>query len=250
MNELDGRFVLAKYLAFRAGEVLKRYFLSEALAPERKADRSLVSEADRASERLIRQEIERFFPNDAIIGEEEGEKEGEDFEWVIDPLDGTNNFLRGIPFFNISIAVRSDKGGAGVVYNPITGEMFSACSGKGAFLNDKPLTRRVMLGSLPFVTYCSSSREDVLKEVADFFSTFRSKTADIRKLGSSALEICYVAAGRADVYLGFDIKLWDFAAAEVVARESGCLVREGGVLLVARPELSPWVQRLREMGVI
>ncbi len=237
------KYVFAKYLAYRAGDVLKRYFLSSNIGMEEKDDKSIVTVADKTSERLIREEIEKTYPNHAILGEEEGEKKGDEWQWIIDPLDGTNNFFRGIPYFNVSIGLKCrNEYVVGVVYNPITNQMFSAYKGGGAYLNDKRLISKTEEKERLFVTYCSSKKQEVVEKVATVFREIRPKVDDFRKLGSSALEICYVAWGKVDVYLGFDIKPWDFAGAVVVAKEAGCLVEQSSIFFVARPEVADIVR--------
>jgi myo-inositol-1(or 4)-monophosphatase len=232
------KYVFAKYLAYKAGDVLKRYFLSSNIEAREKKDKTIVTVADKTSERLIREEIEKTYPEHSILGEEEGMRKGDKWTWIIDPLDGTNNFFRGIPYFNVSVGLKhKDEYVIGVVYNPITNQMFSACKGMGAYLNDKELVCKREEKEKLFITYCSSKREDVVEKVANVFKNLRPKVDDFRKLGSSALEICYVAWGKVDVYLGYDIKPWDFAAAVVIAKEAGCNVKEGMPLIVSKPDM-------------
>ncbi len=231
-------YTFAKYLAYEAGDILKHYFLNSNLKEEIKKDKTIVTIADKTSEDLIRKEIKKIFPNHSILGEEKGLKKGNEWEWVIDPLDGTNNFYRGIPFFNVSIGLKyKNEYVVGVVYNPMWKMMFSAYKNGGAFLNNKKITCKKEEKKIDeiFVTFCSSKNKEVVKKISEFYEKLRPNVNDLRKLGSSALEICYVAWGKTDIYLGYDIKPWDFAGAIVIAKEAGCEIYEGEKLVISKP---------------
>lgn len=191
----------------------------EKLQISRKGPGDFVSRADTRAEEIIHEHLETSRPGYGFLMEESGEiKSDRDFRWIIDPLDGTFNFLHGVPHWAISIAL--EKGGeviAGVVYNPITDELFRAEKGRGAFLNRQRL--RV------------SGRTDLDSSVIgtgyipDIFTTFKVEKGALpfhfRHMGSCALGMSYVGAGRFDGYYGHLEKAWDFAAGAIIVQEAG-----------------------------
>lgn len=184
-----------------------------------------VSEADRASERLITDMILDARPDDGILGEEDAaNRHGTSgIGWVIDPLDATVNYLYGIPQWCVSIAAEDDDGAlVGVVHDPVKHETFTAGRGHGATMNGHPLevTRVADLGHTLVATgfaYDHAVRLDQGRAIADLLPRIR----DIRRAGSAALDLAYVAAGRVDAYLEFGLQPWDWAAGRLLVTEAG-----------------------------
>jgi myo-inositol-1(or 4)-monophosphatase len=188
-------------------------------------ERNLVSEIDRGAEERIIGIIKRHYPSHAILAEESGGSEAPaEYRWIIDPLDGTTNFLHGVPIFSVSIAVEH-RGEviAGVVYDPCMDEMFTGEKGKGAFLNGRRLKvsgASRMIDSL-LVTgfpYDIASNPDAAVER---FVGFLMEAQGVRRLGSAALDLCYVAAGRFEGFWEVYLSPWDMAAGALFVREAG-----------------------------
>jgi len=240
-ERMSVRLEFAKSLAIQAGRMLRDAFFSGGFHVERKPDRTLVSEVDRRVERFVRQRIEEVFPEDGIVGEEFGVKEGGEWTWVIDPLDGTGNFVRAVPYFNTSIGIKfGEQYEIGVVYAPIHDLLFWAERGNGAFVNERRLSCPHYDGDIPFVSYCSSRKPEVLDKVVNMFTRLRKHSADVRKLGSTALEISYLTLGKLDVYIGIDIHAWDFAAAVRIAEEAQCpMLFDEHVLVITKKGMDP-----------
>jgi myo-inositol-1(or 4)-monophosphatase len=194
-----------------------------------KGDKDFVSEVDRRAEEEIIKIIRRAYPDHAIMSEESGVRDGAEYEWLIDPLDGTTNFLHGFPQFAVSIAIRSrDKLVAGVIYDPVSQELFSAAQGSGAVLNDRRIrvsTRHQMnttlLGTgLPFLQH--HDFEGGLR----ILNVMMRETAGIRRAGAASLDLAYVAAGRLDGYWEYGLKPWDIAAGALMVQEAGGIVTD------------------------
>ncbi|WP_018983058.1 inositol-1-monophosphatase [Salinimonas chungwhensis] len=215
-----------------AGSVIVRGFeYRDDLQLESKGDNDYVTQIDKEAEKAIINKIRQSYPDHAFLGEESGETEGADpdFQWIIDPLDGTTNFIKGIPHFAVSIALlykgRLDQA---VIFDPIRGELFTASRGKGAQLNgyriraSKPrdLTNTILATGLPFKDKTKYS------EYALSLNKIFHECGDIRRAGSAALDLAYVAAGRHDGYWERGIKAWDIAAGELMVRESGALATD------------------------
>ena len=191
---------------------------------EYKGEADLVTVADRASEKLIRERIGALWPGHDILGEEEGLVDtGSDYRWYVDPLDGTTNFAHGFPVFCVSMALEH-KGRriAGVVYDPTREEMFAAEQGSGAYLNQEPIRvsppRSWQKGSWrPAFPATNAIRIPI------FISIIRSRlrTHGVRRAGSAALDLCYVAAGRLDGFWEFNLNPWDTAAGVLLVEEAG-----------------------------
>lgn len=188
-------------------------------------DSDIVTIADKESERIIKDFIRTNFPDHAILSEESGETDGTtSYRWVIDPVDGTTNFFAGIPFWAISIGVEyRDRTEIGVVYLPATGELFHAVRGKGAFLNGKPirvsaethLSRSVI--STGFPVDKDTNPDNNLDNLAAIMPLVR----DMRRLGSAASDMCYVAAGFLNGYWELNLHEWDVNAATLIVEEAG-----------------------------
>lgn len=188
-------------------------------------DSDIVTIADKESERIIKDFIRTNFPDHAILSEESGETDGTaSYRWVIDPVDGTTNFFAGIPFWAISIGVEYlRRTEIGVVYLPATGELFHAVRGKGAFLNGKPirvssethLSRSVI--STGFPVDKDTNPDNNLDNLAAIMPLVR----DMRRLGSAASDMCYVAAGFLNGYWELNLHEWDVNAATLIVEEAG-----------------------------
>jgi myo-inositol-1(or 4)-monophosphatase len=207
----------------------------------------LVTAADRATEQWLRDELARCRPDDAVLGEESGAEAGTSaVRWVIDPIDGTVNFVLGLPQYAVSIA--AEVGGcavAGAVLNPASGELFHAHRGGGAYLGGTRLggPRTVEL-SRAVVGTGFAYAADVRRRQAGVVARLLPAVADIRRLGSASLDLCAVAAGRLDAYFESGLNAWDYAAGLLIATEAGCAAsglrgREPGARMtaVARAEL-------------
>ncbi|MFN0094168.1 MAG: inositol monophosphatase family protein [Dehalococcoidia bacterium] len=184
----------------------------------------MVSDADRASERLIVERILAARPGDAILGEEDGARDGvSGLRWVIDPLDGTTNFLYGIPAYAVSIGLEDSEGAlAAVVADAARGELFAAARGRGATLDGRPIevSRPPNLGVALTGTgfgYDADRRRRQVEVVARVLPQVR----DIRRGGSAALDLCYLACGRLDAYFEAGLGPWDYAAGALIVREAG-----------------------------
>jgi myo-inositol-1(or 4)-monophosphatase len=221
--------------ARNAGEMISRAFRDvDLIKVEEKKANDYVTEVDRVIEEMIVNEIRASLPDHKFLGEEFGEsgrKESE-YEWIIDPIDGTTNFIRGIPHFAVSIACR--KNGRlehAVVFNPILNEEFTASRGQGAMLNERRIraTKRVGLsGSLlgTGIPFSGVSLEKIDPYLASMHDLLQKKTAGIRRAGAASLDLAYVAAGRLDGYWEMNLKPWDIAAGALIAREAGALVSD------------------------
>lgn len=187
----------------------------------------MVTEYDKASERLIVDGIRVARPDDAIVGEEGTDTPGSTgIRWLIDPIDGTTNFLYGLPGYAVSIAAVDGQGGlVGVVRIPATGETFVGARGQGATCNGVPIqcstTTRLDLALVGTgFSYVPERRTVQATRVAGLISSVR----DIRRFGAAAADLCYTAAGRLDAYYEEYLNPWDLAAGEVIAREAGCRI--------------------------
>ena len=216
-------------IAREAGALLAHYY-ERRIPYELKGEFDLVTEADRASERLVVERLRSHFPAHGIVAEEGGGHEGtSDYRWFVDPLDGTTNFLHGIPQFAISIALeRQGKLHAAIVYDPIADALFTAERGSGAFLNDRRLrvaTRQnladcVIATGMPFKGH--GDHASYIKELARLMP----EVAGIRRFGAAALDLAWVAAGRFDGFWERGLSPWDMAAGILLIREAGGYVTD------------------------
>ena len=250
-------------IAEQAGEIVCKNRLEAKLSHEFKHGNELVTNADLAADKFISEEISKRYGSHLILSEELSPDIGnlqeiQESVWIVDPIDGTVNFAHGHNQSAISIAyVEQQQVKIGVVYNPFTKEMFSALKGGGAFLNDSPirianepaLDRAIIATGFP---YEKSNLEPMIQRLR----VVLHHCADIRRLGSAALDICWVAAGRLDGYYE-SLCIWDFAAARLIAKEAGAEcghfsdVPEGidpqfhpDDLLIANPVLYPELKRI------
>jgi myo-inositol-1(or 4)-monophosphatase len=227
--------------ARKAARTLKRDFGEvENLQVSLKGPANFVTAADRRAEEILRAELAQARPGYSFIGEEGGEHEGSDktHRWIVDPLDGTMNFLHGIPHFAISIALeREGTIVAGLVYNPANDDLFTAERGKGAFLNDQRLRVAARARLADAVVACAlphPSRGDVERTHKEHVAA-QEKVAGLRRFGAASLDLAWVAAGRFDAYWERGLSPWDFAAGVILVREAGGFVTDldGGDRMMA-----------------
>jgi myo-inositol-1(or 4)-monophosphatase len=223
---------IAVRAARQAGTVIAKGFENrEKLNPEIKGENDYVTQIDKDAELSIINKIRQSYPSHSFLGEEGGAIEGEDdtFKWIIDPLDGTTNFIKGIPHFSVSIALmykgRLDQA---VVFDPIRGELFTASRGNGAQLNGyririnpvKTLANTILGTAFPF------KQRERLANFTTQFSEILQQAGDIRRSGSAALDLAYVASGRFDGYFEAGLKPWDMAAGELIVKEAGGIITD------------------------
>jgi myo-inositol-1(or 4)-monophosphatase len=208
-----------------AGAVILRYMNRlDSLKVEEKSSMDFVSEVDRLAEAEIARELRRAYPDHAILAEESGAAGKSDKVWVIDPLDGTHNYLRGFPHFCVSIGFL-DHGDPvhAVTYDPLRDELFTASKGDGAFLNDRRMrvTRREALAGALLCTGFPFRQRAHLDAQLAMTRALLAEAEDIRRTGSAALDLAYVAAGRLDGFFEIGLKPWDMTAGCLLVRESG-----------------------------
>ncbi|HEV3269807.1 MAG TPA: inositol monophosphatase family protein [Candidatus Rhabdochlamydia sp.] len=216
----------AAEIALLAGDILKKGFGSQFIVDSKPGKQNLVTEYDRASENLITTAIKSRYPTHSIIAEESGSyiKQESQVTWIIDPLDGTVNFAHEIPLFSISIAVAIHKEiVCGVVYQPMTKELFVAQKQQGAFLNGRLLSISSvsqMSQALLATGFPYDVHKDPLHCIESFSEISRTGTP-IRRLGSAAIDLAYVAAGRFDGFWEAGLNSWDMAAGMLLVKEAG-----------------------------
>jgi myo-inositol-1(or 4)-monophosphatase len=233
--DVDALLVLATDLAQRAGALALSMREGVGVAATKTSATDVVTAADTAAERLIADTLREVRPDDALLGEEGADDAGTTgVRWVVDPVDGTVNFLYGIPQWAVSIGVEVDGvTEVGVVHDPAKGETYSAVCGRGAWLGDRPLqcTDVAELGQALVATgfgYDARRRAAQAALLPRLLPTVR----DLRRIGAGALDLCAVAAGRVDAYYEQGMSPWDWTAGSLIAREAGA--RVGG--LRGRPE--------------
>ncbi len=223
---------IAVRAARSAGNLIVRYIdRLDTLSVTSKKRNDFVSEVDRLAEDEIIRILRKAYPSHGILAEETGAHKGDEYVWVIDPLDGTTNFLHGFPQFAVSIALKH-KGRIeqAVVYDPLRQELFTASRGAGALLND----RRVRVSRLPGLegallgTGFPFKMQQHLDAYLAMFKSLFPETAGIRRAGSAALDLAYVAAGRLDGFWEIGLSEWDMAAGVLLVQEAGGLVGDFG----------------------
>ena len=227
---------IAIKIAREAGKLQRDHF-GEVQAVNQASHHDIKLQMDVDCERLIERQILQAFPGHSIIGEEESHGDpGSEYRWVVDPLDGTVNYTYGIPHYCVSIALQqrgaatsslsSALGGyesvVGVVFDPMRDELFTVEKGKGAFLNGKPIrvSDRAQLGEAILSLGFSKTEESIERGLRNYQILVR-KARKLRALGSAALDLAYVAAGRIEAYLEFKVSLWDIAAGILLVQEAG-----------------------------
>jgi myo-inositol-1(or 4)-monophosphatase len=216
--------------ARQAGNVIMRSFgRLDTLSVAEKQANDFVSEVDRNAEQAIIDTIRRAYPAHAILAEETGSQGAHAFEWVIDPLDGTTNYLHGFPQFAVSIALRHQgRLESAVIYDPVHDEMFTADRGAGALLNDRRLRvtdRKGLRGAL-IGTGIPFRDQRYMDAYLEMLRALTKDTAGIRRPGSAALDFAYVAAGRLDGFWELGLSVWDFAAGALIVQEAGGTVSD------------------------
>lgn len=210
-------------IAREAGALLMPYFRRR-VTVEYKGEADLVTEADRNSEALIRKRIQALWPDHDVLGEEEGLVDtGSEYRWYVDPLDGTTNFAHSFPMFCVSLGLEH-KGQriAGVVYDPTRDELFAAEKGSGAFLNGEPIrvSKIAKLKESLVATGFPSQKRHKNPNI-HFYHQITLLSHGIRRAGSAALDLCYVAAGRLEGFWEFNLNPWDTAAGVLMVEEAG-----------------------------
>lgn len=193
-----------------------------------KAPNDFVTDIDQRVEREIISIIKKAYPSHGILGEESGQLPGDDYQWIIDPIDGTRNFIHGFPHFAISIAVSfRNKIEYGVIYDPVRQELFSAARGKGAKLND----RRIRVAERKQLSECLLGTGFAYRHVdkhnvvpGNILKAVLPVCADIRRAGAATLDLAYVACGRFDGFWEMGLHLWDIAAGVLLVKEAGGMV--------------------------
>ena len=208
-----------------AADILRHYFNGEFTVTNKEGLNNPVTEADLAAEKVIMDIIHQSFPDHFILSEEAGEiKMDSEYKWIIDPIDGTINFAHGIPICCVSIGL--EKAGQmimGAVYNPFLNEFFFAQEGFGATLNDKKIqvSRQPELNKANLVTGFPYTYLNTPNGPLDVFSTLIRKGVPVRRLGSAAIDLCWVAAGRFDGFYEHKLQAWDSAAGFLIVKEAG-----------------------------
>ena len=214
--------------AHAAGEIMRRHFHQvEAIPIVRKARHDYVSEVDRACEAEIVKQIKRFYPDHAFLCEEGGSSGEGDTVWIIDPLDGTSNYLHGIPHFAVSIAQQvNGRTEHGVIFDPLRDELFTASRGSGAYLNNKRIrvSGRADLDGAILATAFPFRKREHLQAYGRIFQSIFQKVEDFRRAGTASLDLAWTAAGRIDGYFEIGLHPWDVAAGALIVREAGGVV--------------------------
>lgn len=258
--ELDGIFGLAVELATRAGQLLLEEAPGRAEDVSTKSSRTdMVTAVDRASEALIVRAIERERPGDGVLGEEGSRRDGTTgVRWIIDPLDGTTNYLYGVPVYGVSIGVEVDgEMEAGVVVHPSLSEVFTARRGHGARCNGAPIavSEQTDLSTALIGTGFAYDPQQ-RGEQAGWLRSILPAVRDVRRAGAAAIDLCWVASGRLDGYYEAGLSPWDLAAGALIAREAGAETTDfdgnpprAGSVVAATPAIAPGLRTLLSEAV-
>jgi myo-inositol-1(or 4)-monophosphatase len=223
---MHGMVNIAIRAARRAGELMIRQLNQlESLQVAEKSRNEFVTQVDRHAEIAIIEVIRDHYPDHAILAEESGSQGDNEFQWIIDPLDGTTNFVHGFPVFSVSIAV-AQRGELqhGVVYDPLRQEIFSASRGQGALLDGRKIRvskRTSLQHALIGTGFPYRMNLEHLDRYLQMLRAVMLETAGVRRPGSAALDLCYVAAGRVDGFWELGLQQWDIAAGALIIREAG-----------------------------
>ena len=229
---------IAVRAARAAGNLIARNIGQQGqLSVEEKNKDDLVTNIDKECEQTVARILLSAYKNHCVIGEEASAEGGKkyygnpdsEYQWIIDPIDGTTNFVMGIPHSAVSIGLRHNgKAELGVVFDPMLNEMFTAVRGEGAYLNDRRIrvgTKTTLDGAIIGTAFPTRYRERMIPYI-ELFTRLINNCADVRRMGAASLDLCYVACGRFDGYLEQGLKLWDFTAGEVILREAGGLITD------------------------
>lgn len=215
--------------AYAGGRILTSKF-GHVTSIVKKGRIDLVTEADTEAEQAIVNIIRACFPSHTILTEESGNHPGDrENLWIIDPLDGTTNFAHGVPVFATSIAFAHEgEVVMGLVHNPVMGELFTAVKGAGAQLNGRPIrvSDKTLMTDCLLATGFAYNFKDIIKDIMTRFERCLDASQGLRRLGSAAIDLCYVACGRFDGYFEQNLKPWDTAAGQLIAREAGAMVTD------------------------
>ncbi|MGH8428461.1 MAG: inositol monophosphatase family protein [Gammaproteobacteria bacterium] len=248
---MDPLINIAVSAARNAGAVITRAMNRlDTIKVETKRHNDFVSEIDRQSEEVIIETIRKAHPDHAILAEESGHQGGGEYEWIIDPLDGTTNYLHGFPVFAVSIAVTvRGRLTHGVVYDPLREEMFIASRGQGALLNERRM-RVTSLRGLEGALIGTGFPFRDFRDLASYLAMLRAvleKSGGVRRAGAAALDLAWVASGRLDGFFELGLKIWDIAAGCLLIEESGGIVGDvtgksgwpvaGGHILTGSPRV-------------
>lgn len=228
-------------IAREAGALITA-FAQRKIGFELKGEFDLVTEADRTSEKFIVESLEKLYPTHAIVAEEGGGQKGSsEFRWYVDPLDGTTNFAHGFPAYNVTLALERDgELIAGVIFDPTRDEMFSAERGSGAFLNGAPIgVSKTSKIETSLMATGFPSRKRHLNTNIHFYYQMAMSSHGVRRAGSAALDLAYVACGRLDGFWEFSLNPWDMAAGVLLIREAGgvCTDMRGNPLDLRGPHV-------------
>jgi myo-inositol-1(or 4)-monophosphatase len=228
-------------IAREAGALLATFF-ERRIPFEIKGEYDLVTEADRASERLIVERLRKHFPSHGIVAEEGGGHESTSgYRWYVDPLDGTTNFAHSFPVFNVTLALESEgELIAGVIFDPIKGELFTAERGGGSYLNGGRIhVSKTSALENALVATGFPSRKRHLNINIHFYHQLGMLTHGVRRCGSAAIDIAYVACGRLEAFWEFGLNPWDMAAGVLLVQEAGgkCSGMRGGPLSLRGPDV-------------
>ena len=244
---------IAVRAARNAGKIIARSFEEiDMIETSQKGSNDFVTNVDRDAENAIIATIRKSYPDHSIVGEEFGENKGDnnDYQWIVDPLDGTTNFIKGIPHFSVSIALKvKGKLDQAVIYDPMRGELFTASRGAGAQLNGYRIrcSKAKEIEGTVLATGFPHKSKHRLDAYLGMFKDFFIDTSDIRRSGSAALDLAYVAAGRVDGFWEMNLKPWDTAAGQLLVQEAGGMITDfaggtqfdkSGDIIAAGPKLT------------
>ncbi|MDP6436582.1 MAG: inositol monophosphatase family protein [Gammaproteobacteria bacterium] len=215
--------------ARRAGDNSMRYIKRlDELDVRSKSRNEFVTQVDLAAEQIIIESVQERYPEHGILGEETGKHGGDEVVWIIDPLDGTTNYIHGFPVFAVSIGVQvKGRMEVAVVYDPNRQELFTAIQGGGAQLDGRKIRvnhNRALEGSLIGTGFPYRDNDRWMEQYLNQFRAVMQVAGDIRRPGSAALDLCYLAAGRIDGFWEFGLQIWDIAAGSLILREAGGII--------------------------